>query len=76
MAALSRAYAFKDLYIDLLDLTSGPKGTSPNDVDRVLEQVNAWKDDFANLLDKPPKSEQSRRSVLSGTASGHVSRYV
>ncbi|KAI9887238.1 MAG: hypothetical protein M1823_000909 [Watsoniomyces obsoletus] len=69
MAEPPREYAFKDLYIDLLDLTNGPSGTSFYDVDKLLEQVNAWNDDFANLLDKAPKNDQSRRSVLSGRAS-------
>ena len=47
------------------DLSALSRSTLPN-IERLVLELEATVQDFRKLLDKPPKSNESRQAVLSG----------
>ncbi|KAI9753101.1 MAG: hypothetical protein M1815_000128 [Lichina confinis] len=69
MADFEQPGFLRELYLSLLDFSSGLDAQSDQtvqDADNLASIFRAGAQAFARLLDKPPKSDESRRQVMSG----------
>ena len=69
MADFGQPGFLRELYLGLLDFSSGLDAQSDQtvqDADNLASIFRAGAQAFASLLDKPTKSDESRRQVMSG----------
>lgn len=69
MADIDMTNGFRDLYLDLFELSQNTDEwleSRLHYVERLRAELEARQGELKALLDKPPKSDESRQSISSG----------